>query len=191
DEGTLEHLREVAAVGARVHPDAAAGRARDRACELEAAEPFGAGAVQDDGVRSAAAGAHDLALDGNLRQLTGELQDERVDAVVRDEQVRPEADRRDRKLALARPAEHVEQLLDILRPRERPRLAPGAERRVPRERHTLLDLHASSRTSRPAARSTSPAPTVSTRSPGRARSARNVAPSSSDGVHATVMPFRR
>ena len=69
DERPLEHAGEVAAVGARVHPDAAAGRARDRAGELEAAEPGGAGAVQADRVRRAAARDEQLALDRDRGEL--------------------------------------------------------------------------------------------------------------------------
>src|SRR5918911_2726745 len=49
-----EDLRPVAAVGARVHPDAAADGARDGARELEPAEPRRARPVQADGVRGAA-----------------------------------------------------------------------------------------------------------------------------------------
>ena len=57
DERALEDLPPVAPVRARVHPDAAADRPRDRAGELEAAEPGGARAVEADRIRGAAAGA--------------------------------------------------------------------------------------------------------------------------------------
>ena len=93
-----------AAVGAGVHPHAAAGRARDRAGELEAAEPADAGAVEADRVRRAAARARSVAVDLDRRELPRETDDERVDAVVRGEQVRAEPDRRDRHVALGRPA---------------------------------------------------------------------------------------
>ena len=55
DERAHDDRAPVAAVRARVHPHAAAGRAGDRAGELEAAEPGVAGAVEADGVRRAAA----------------------------------------------------------------------------------------------------------------------------------------
>ncbi len=45
DVRALEHVREVASVRARVHPDAAADRPGDRAGELEAAETGCARAV--------------------------------------------------------------------------------------------------------------------------------------------------
>src|SRR5881397_511473 len=56
DEGSLEDRAPVAAVGARVHSHAPADRARDRARELESAEPGGARAVQADRVRRTASG---------------------------------------------------------------------------------------------------------------------------------------
>src|SRR5437868_12818281 len=129
DERTHEHLREVAAVCAAVHPDAAADRPGDGARELEAAETGRAGAMEDDGVRGAPAGAEAGAVDPNPGELARELQHEGVDAVVGDEQVRAEPDGRDRLLA-------AKQLLDLrhgLGLREGARRPARAEGRVPGE----------------------------------------------------------
>src|SRR5205814_31894 len=64
DERPLEHLREVAAVSAGVHPDSAAGRARYRAGELETAQPRLPRTVENDGTRRSPApradGEHDV-----------------------------------------------------------------------------------------------------------------------------------
>src|SRR6185312_4127399 len=119
-----------------------------RARELEAAEAGVAGAMEDDGVRRPASRAHELAVDRDPRELSTELQDERVDPLVGDEQVRAEPDRRDPGVVLRRPPERLVQLVEALRPRQRPRRAAGAERRVARERDVLLELHESSATSK-------------------------------------------
>src|SRR5258708_4682083 len=68
-ERTLEDLGEVAAVRARVHPDAAADRAGDGAGELERPEARVARAMEADCVRGAAAGTQDVAVDLHLRAL--------------------------------------------------------------------------------------------------------------------------
>src|SRR5439155_870702 len=83
-----------------VHPDAAADRSRDRARELEAAELGVARTVEDDRVRRAAAGADAVALDGDRGELAHELQHEELDAPVRDEEIRPEADDCDAGVAI-------------------------------------------------------------------------------------------
>ena len=139
DVGADEDLRPVAAVGARVHPDAAAGRAGDRARELEAAEAGRARVVEADGVRRAAAGDQQLALDAHRGEVAGQPEHERVDALVGREQVRAEPDRRDRELALGRPRERPLELVERRRPRERPRRAAGPDRRQPRERDAFLE----------------------------------------------------
>ena len=82
DDRVDEHGAPVAPVGAGVHPHAAAGRARDRRGELEAAEPRVARAMQADGVRRAAACDEQLAVDLDRCELPGELEHERVEAVV-------------------------------------------------------------------------------------------------------------
>ena len=94
----------VAAVGARVHPDAAAGRAGDRAGELEPAEPGVARAVEADRVRRAAAGDEQRRpRRSTAASSPASRSDERVDAVVGGEQVRAEPDGRDREPALGAP----------------------------------------------------------------------------------------
>ena len=85
--GADEEVGPVAAVGAGVHPDAAAGRAGDCAGELEAAETGGAGVVQADRIGRAAACDQQLALDSHGREFSAQLQHERVDALVGGEQV--------------------------------------------------------------------------------------------------------
>src|SRR5439155_22709075 len=131
-----------------------------------------------------------LAPDLGGREFTGEFEHERVDTFVRDEQVRAEPDGRDRQVRLTRERDRLLELCDRLGPGEEPRRSPGADRRHAAERDVSLDLHASaSRTSGPA-RSTSPAPIVRTRSPGRARPARKRAPSSTVGVQATFVQGR-
>ena len=190
DAHTLEHLGEVAAVRTAVHPDAAADRAGDRARELEAAEPGCAGAVQRDRVRRAAARAKRLALDGDGCEQAGEPQDERIDAVVGGEQVRAEADGRDGQAARRRPAQRLLDLLLRLGPREGARRAAGAERREAGELDAFFDVHASASSRSGPARSTSPAPSVSTVSPGRAHAATIATASSSSGAQPMRMPGR-
>ena len=85
----------------RTPPPAVPG---DRGGELEPAEPRVARAVEADRVRRAAAGDQRLALDPRLGELALEPQDERVDAVVGDEQVRAEPDRLDRDALRRRPS---------------------------------------------------------------------------------------
>ena len=75
-----------------------------------------------------------------------------------------------------------------LRASEMPRRAADPDRRQPPERDVLLDRHASLSRRSGTARSTSPAPTVSATSPGRARAARKAAPCSTLGVQPTVDP---
>src|SRR5262249_43202976 len=162
DEGPLEHVREVAAVRPRVHPDAAAGRAWDRARELEAPEPRGTGAVKAHRVGRTAAGAQERGVDLGRREPARELEDETVEAVVGDEQVRAEPDDRGWKAVRRGPAERVLDLGLVLGARERARRAAGAERREPGEEDPFLDDHTSAWRINGPARSTSPAPTVST-----------------------------
>src|SRR6266852_3683336 len=189
DERAPEHLREVAAVGAGVHPDAAANRAGDRAGELEAAEAGGARPVERNRVRGAAACAQEAVPRLGRRERTAELEDERVDARIGDEQVRAEPNRRDREVALGRPVEHLH-LGDRARPSKRVRRAARAEGGVAGEVDVLLDRHASASRSSGPARSTSPAPSVSTVSPARAQPATIRAASSTDGANASRIPGR-
>ena len=191
DPGADEDLRPVAAVRARVHPDAAAGRAGDRAGELEAAETGRARLVEADGVRRPAAGDERLAFDAHRRELAREPEHERVDAVVGAEQVRAQTDRRNRKVALRGPGERLLELAEARRPGERASRPARADRRQPRQRHPVLDVHAIASSTSGPARSTSPAPTVRTRSPGRAQAATSLAPSSTAGAQPARMPGRK
>src|SRR5438445_1890938 len=147
--------------------------------------------MQADGVRRTAAGDEQPALDLRRREPAAELQHERVDAVVGDEQVRAEPDRRHREPTLGRPREHMLELGRGLRSGKRARGPAGAERRVARERDALIDLHASASSSTATARSTSPAPTVSTVSPARAWAASKRAPASTSDAKPIVIPGRR
>ena len=129
DERPVEDRRPVAAVGAGVHPDTAADRARDRARELEATETRRAHAVQTDRVCSAASREQPLAVDARLGELAAQLEHEPVEPVVGDEQVRAEPDGRHGQPFLARPGQRLFQLVDRLRPCKRLRRAACAERR--------------------------------------------------------------
>jgi hypothetical protein len=73
----------------------------------------------------ASAGQQPLSLDLRLGELAAELEHEPVEAVVGDEQVRAEPDRRHRQARARAPRRAPLQLLDRLRPRERPRRAPA------------------------------------------------------------------
>src|SRR5205823_3739014 len=162
----------------------------NRARELEAAEPGGAGAVQRDGVRRPAPHSQHISVDLDRSQLAAELEHELVDAVVRREQVRAEADGRDTERALLRPGEKLLHLSSGRGPREGARRTARAQRGEPGELDALLDLHASASRISSAARSTSPAPSVRTVSPGRAQPATSCAASSSDGAQPMRMPGR-
>src|SRR5215831_14596247 len=191
DECALEDAGPVAAVGARVHAHAAAGGAWNRARELEPAQPGCAGAVQCDRVRRAAARYEQVVADLCPRELPRELQHKPVEAGVRDQEVRAETDHRDPQLVLAGIRERRLKLAQRFRPRERRRGPAGAESREAREHDVPIDVHASNSSSSGAARSTSPAPIVSARSPLRACVARKRTPSTGAGVHASGIPGRR
>src|SRR6202008_1557754 len=103
------------------------------------------------------------------RELPAELEDERVDAVVSREKIRPEPDDRNGHRPLPRPGQELGHFLLGLRPGKRARRPTGAQRRVPRELDPLLDGHANASRISGAARSTSPAPSVRIVSPGRAQ----------------------
>src|SRR5207248_7334803 len=107
DEHALENRGPVAAVGARVHPDAAADGPGDGAGELEPAEPGRARAVQADRIRGAATCDEALAVDLGLRDLARQLERKAVEALIREEEVRAESDRCDRQLALRRPGRRL------------------------------------------------------------------------------------
>jgi hypothetical protein len=178
-------MPESSRCSARVHPDRTADRAGDRRGELEPAQLLAARAVQADGERRSPARDHPSVLDHHVGERAGEPESEPRETLVGDEEVRAEADDRDRRLVLLGPGEQIDELVDGLRLREPAGGAAGPDRRVAVEPDVLLQAfgllgHADSLSKiRPAARSTSPAPTVTTRSPGRAWAATRPAASSS------------
>ena len=172
DECTNENARPVAAVRARVHPHTAADGSGDGARELESAEVCGPCAMEADGVRGAAARDEQVVLRSRGGQVAAELQHERVDTVVGDQEIRAESDGRDGHVVGSRPGERFGQLVERAGSCERARGTAGSDRRESRERDALLDLQSNASSSSEGARSTSPAPSVNRRSPGRARAAR-------------------
>src|SRR5205823_2615643 len=82
----------------------------------------------------------------------------------------------DIQLLCACPGESVFELVDRLGTRERAGRPAGADRGVAGERNLFFDLHPRASRSTGTAWSTSPAPSVTTLSPGRARTARNRTP---------------
>src|SRR5207253_418378 len=101
-----------------------------------------------------------------------------------------EADNGDAYVLLTRKPQRLGEFDDGLGPREPACRPTGAQRREARQSHILLGLHASASSSTGTARSTSPAPTVSTTSPGRARLASQRAPCSHDGIQPRRTPAR-
>src|SRR5207247_9378231 len=111
-------------------------------------------------------------------ELPAQLHHQADEAGVGNEQVGAEPDDSNRQAAVLCEPQRLLQLVDRLRARERgggPARPEGGETR---EQHVLLDVHASRSSNSGAARSTSPAPIVRTRSPARARAATKRAPSS-------------
>ncbi len=131
-ERALEHSCEVRAVCPGVHPDAAAGRPGDRAGELEAAEAGRSRPVQTDGVRSAASSDEEVAVHVGARELAGQLQDEAVEPLVGDEEIRAEPDHSHGQVALGREAERFPELGDGLRACEGARRTARSDRREAR-----------------------------------------------------------
>ena len=153
---SISTSRHSTPVGAGVHAHTAAGGARDRGGELEAAEPGRPRAMEADGIRRAAADHERLALDASRSELARELEHERVDPVVVHEQVRAEPDHLDRRSLLARPARA---------PPAARRPSPAARTSAPGRRcrsscsarASMLLLHEASE-QEPTPRSMSPAP---------------------------------
>src|SRR3954447_25133306 len=128
DERTVQYRRPVAAVGAGVHPHPATGSARNRARELEPTEPSRAGPMECDRVRRAAAGHEELAMGLRVGQHARKLQDETIEAVVGNEEVRAEPHDGDREFAYAGVCEELPELVDVLGPRKRCGRSAGPER---------------------------------------------------------------
>ena len=101
--------------------------------------------VEADGVRRPAAGDQRLPFDPCLGESPGELQHERVDTVVVDEQVRAEPDRLDRDPLRGSPAQGFLELADRCGSGEEPGRPTCADRREARERDALEELRRSHR----------------------------------------------
>ena len=163
--------RQSLAVGAGVHPDAAADRARDRAGELEPAEPGGARAVEADGVRRAAARDEQLALDvappRARRRASARAPSTPSSATSRFEPSPTAATGRPRSPRPARAPPRARRASPAARTQ---RAGPPVPSVVKRESATSSSIFTRAPRGAAAPRaSTSPAPIVSTRSPGRAR----------------------
>src|SRR4051812_47539837 len=190
DLGRGQHVADLAAIGAGVHAHGTAHRARDGASELDPGERGLGRAADDRGQRRAAAAAYGRAVDLDGGQRALEMQREAVVARVGDEQVRAEPDHGDVELLGIRPGQHLRELLRRRRTSQEARRPAGADRGQARERRAGLDsrrrgAHPSCSRTSPSTESTGPAPSVSTRSPGRAVRTIQSAASPYPGVHAT------
>ena len=87
--------------------------------------------MQRDRVRRAAARDEEVSLDVRFSERARELEDEPVEPLVRDQQVRSETDRRDPKASFVREPQGVVQLLERLGPGKRTRGTAGPQRREP------------------------------------------------------------
>jgi hypothetical protein len=168
DMGANQHRGHVSPVGTRVHPDATADRPRDGADELQPSEPCVAGAVETDGEGRASAGDQPFVGHLDRREHTGELERETGEAAVSNEEVGAESNRGDQDLLLHCPVDELAELGNSLGTGEPRRRPASSERRELRKLDVGLDLHASPSSKSGTARSTSPAPIVAMRSPGRA-----------------------
>src|SRR5436309_1765207 len=83
------------------------------------AEPGGTRAMKADRVRRSRAGANDLVVGLDVRELATEFQDERVDAAISGEKIRAETDDGDGEAPRRRPLQELADLVPRLRPRER------------------------------------------------------------------------
>src|SRR5205814_413191 len=111
--------------------------------------------------------------------------------VVGHEEIRAEAKRGHGQTLLACEGKSLLQLANRLGSCEGPSPPSRPECCEAGEGDALLDLHSSAFRRTPAAQSTSPAPTVTRRSPGRSTPARRRAPSSTEGTHPMNIPGRR
>ena len=135
DEAPAQDLAPVAAVGARVHPDAAA-----RSCpgsHTRTRSPRARRRARDGGRRRSAPRLRRRRSSPSVRglgELAFEPEHERLHARVGDEQVRAEPDRRHREAALARPRERLLELGEASRPGKRERRPARPDRGEARER---------------------------------------------------------
>ena len=139
----LDEVADRAAVAdAGVAVERAADGAGDADRELEAAEPaFGRRAAQR-GHHHRGPGADTLALEAERARRPPQRDDERVDALVGDEQVRAAAEHAHGERLAARPGEQQLELRDILGNREVARRPAEPQVGMPRERHVLMHLDA-------------------------------------------------
>ena len=106
-----EEGRDIAPVGARVHPDTAAHGPRDRTDELEPAELRGAGAVQAHGEGCTAAGNQPAAGGRRGGKFAVQPQSQAGKPSIRDEEVRAEPHGRRRQVFRIGPREQVDELV--------------------------------------------------------------------------------
>jgi hypothetical protein len=97
--------------------------------------------MEADGERSAASAAEETVQHVDARELACEAQDERLDSLVGDEEIRAKPHDGDRETLLARPLERLDELVERLRASERRRGATDPEGREAPQRHVMLDLH--------------------------------------------------
>ncbi len=120
DERPLEDRRPVRAVRARVHPHAAAGRPGIAQANSSPPRPAARARCRQTAFVAPPPAGERLPVDLDGGEVALQAQDERVDAVVRCEHVRPEPDRHDGQVALRRPRERLPRArVERLRPRER------------------------------------------------------------------------
>ena len=190
-----EHRREVAAVRARVHPDTAARRARDRARELEAAQAGRARAVQHDGVRRPPPARIVSPSTSTRASSPPSLTTSPSNPSSATSRFEPSPTVATARPRSSRPAQRADELLEALGARERPCRPARPERGEARERNVLLDVHASSAASSAAARSTSPGAErqddVARPRPGATRSARRPRASASSRAASPAGPRGR
>ena len=156
------------------------GGSRDRARELETAEPGVARAVEAHRVRRAAAGAEDVARRSRPPRARPRAGARARRRRRRSEQVRAETDREDGEALVAREAKRLDELGERARSREA--RAPARRRRSSSAARagtpcSIRDHSARPSTTARAIRHGSPTPSVTTTSPGRAH-----ASASADGV---------
>src|SRR5690606_12986424 len=136
------HVGELAEVGAGVHDQAAADRARDAAEELEAAELPRRRAGEELAGRDPGLDPHPALADAGEAAQAARRQDDAAHAAVADEEVRAAADRRERQAAGDRDLDEGDDLVERRRRGERVGGAADLEGRVPGERLVEADAGA-------------------------------------------------
>src|SRR5215207_1958866 len=185
----LEHARQVAPVGVRVHLHRATDGAGDVHAELEAAETGACGEGRRLREPGAAAAEQALAVLLDRCKRAVQLHDKSSEPFIRYEQVRAGPDHSYLDPLAGGPGEQLGECLRGLRPREEVSVAARADRGQAGQRvggrDSGGDVHA---TSLRASSSTFPAPSVSSRSPSVSSPRRLRSASSSRGIHQTERP---